>query len=44
MSNSEEIKPVAFIIVELHLAEGIGQSVDFIFKITCRKHLGLCLV
>ena len=27
-SNSEEIKPVALSIVELHLAEGIGQSVS----------------
>ena len=27
MSNSEKIKPVVLAVVELHLSEGIGQSV-----------------
>ena len=27
MSNSEKIKPVALAVIELHLSEGISQSV-----------------
>ena len=27
MSNSEKIKPVVLAVIELHLSEGIGQSV-----------------
>ena len=28
MSNSEKIKPVALAVIELHLSEGISQSVS----------------
>ena len=29
MSNSEKIKPVALAVIELHLSEGISQSVSY---------------
>ena len=32
MENSEEIKPVALSILELHLAEGISQLLKKVFK------------
>ena len=33
MSNSEKIKPKALAVIELHLSEGISQSIDSIFYI-----------
>ena len=37
--NSEEIKPIALAVIELHLSEGVSQSVEKCVKLKIVKNL-----